>query len=230
VAGQIIVIGGTSGSGKSSTAKRWVQRSEDFWLLYGIDAFLSESFPVRFQYAGTRYDEGVSMGPADPSDPQGPLRWRFGFYGRKGLSLIHEWIATASRMGCNVVFDQLMSVDPPILQDCIWRMKGLPVLFVQLKPPLDVLRERVMTRKIDRPIPQGENTGDDPLAEMNAMLDRMRPWFYESSYANEICDLEIDTSAPNIDAVCDLIAARLAEGPGTAFSKLRDIYPRPVDL
>ena len=41
----------------------------------------------------------------------------------------------SARNGCNIILDHLMMVDPPILQDCIWRLEGLPVLFVSLRPP-----------------------------------------------------------------------------------------------
>ena len=58
-------------------------------------------------------------------------------------------------------------------------------------------------------------------------LTRLRPWFYEAVYANEISDLEIDTSVHDPESVCRLIEARLAEGPGTAFGRLRERYPRP---
>ena len=54
------------------------------------------------------------------------------------------------------------------------------------------------------------------------------PWFYEHAYANDIYDLELDTSAITPEEVCQRIDARLAEGPGAAFARLRGIYPDPT--
>jgi hypothetical protein len=57
-------------------------------------------------------------------------------------------------------------------------------------------------------------------------LDRLRPWFYDATYANDCCDLEIDTVQYKPDAVCDLIGKRLKSGPATAFEQLRSRHPR----
>jgi chloramphenicol 3-O-phosphotransferase len=87
--------------------------------------------------------------------PGGPLRWSFGDNGERAFRTLHEWVAAASRQGCNIILDHLMMVDPPVLQDAIWRMKDLPVLFVALKPPYEVLEQRVATRKM------GNKTSND---------------------------------------------------------------------
>lgn len=55
---------------------------------------------------------------------------------------------------------------------------------------------------------------------MNDRLARLKPWFYEEVYRNDIADLEIDTARHGVDDVCALIEARLAEGPGTACAEL----------
>jgi hypothetical protein len=67
--------------------------------------------------------------------------------------------------------------------------------------------------------------GDDPVKRIIDRLDRLRPWFYDAVYANDVTDLEIDTQAHGPEAVCDLIAGRLAAGPGKAFDALRVRYP-----
>ena len=79
-----------------------------------------------------------------------------------------------------------------------------------------------MTKKM--PI---ELLGDDAIRKMVDRLARLRPWFYESVYANEISDLEIDTSVHGPEAVCAMIEERLAQGPGTALEELRQRWPRP---
>jgi hypothetical protein len=90
-----------------------------------------------------------------------------------------------------------------------------------LKPAYDVLLDRVAQRTIDKRLPAAEIYGDEGLRRAVEKLDRLRPWFYESVYANGACDLEIDTVRHSPEQVCDLIEQRLAEGPGTSFDALR---------
>jgi chloramphenicol 3-O-phosphotransferase len=225
LAGQIIIVSGTSGAGKSTTCELLAARSDDFWLLYGIDHFLSRTFPARFGHHGSRAREGYYSHPVDPGDPDGTLRWSFGEKGWRAIRAFHEWVAAASREGCNIVVDHLMMTDPPVLQDCIWRLEGLPVLFVSLKPPSAVLSERIAGRTIGAKAPAAQIFGDNGIRRTAEMLNRLSPWFCEVVYANDCSDLEIDTAEHHPGEVCDLIERRLAEGPGVAFSRLRERWP-----
>lgn len=225
MAGQIIIVSGTSGSGKSTTCELLAKRSDDFWLLYGIDHFMAGTFPAKFGHHGPRSREGVYAHPVDPNDPEGPLRWSFGPHGTQAFATLHEWVAAASRQGCNIILDHLMMLDPPVIQDAIWRLQGLPVLFVSLKPPFDVLMERVANRTMDKKMPT-DLLGEDTVRQIVRRLDRLRPWFYQAVYANDLYDLEIDTVQHDPEAVCALIEQRLTQGPGTAFDALRARYPR----
>jgi chloramphenicol 3-O-phosphotransferase len=224
--GQIVIINGTSGSGKSTTAERFQQRAQDYWLLYGIDHFLAGTQPAQFGHHGPKSREGIHAEPADPADPDGPLKWTLGPKGIQAFATLHEWIAAASRQGCNIVFDHLLMTGTPVLADCAWRLAGLPALLVTLKPPFEVLERRVAERQMDKKLPV-DLLGEDAARKIVDRLTRLRPWFYESVYANDIADLTIDTDEHGPDAVCDMIEARLAEGPGTAFDRLRARYPKP---
>lgn len=229
MAGQIIIVSGTSGAGKSTACELFARRSEDFWLLYGIDHFLAATFPLKFGHHGPRSQEGVHATPVDESDPDSSLRWHFGDLGNRAFGVFHEWIAAASREGCNIIVDHLMLTDPPLLQDCIWRLQGLPVLFVSLKPPYEALKERVATRRLESKSPASQYSAPGMADRARQRLDRLRPWFYEAVYANDIYDLEIDTVRCGPEEVCDAIERRLAEGPGTAFDALRTRYPKPPE-
>jgi chloramphenicol 3-O-phosphotransferase len=224
--GQIVILNGTSGSGKSTACELFQQRADDYWLLYGIDHFLAGTQPAKYGHHGPRSREGIHAEPADPADPDGPLRWTIGEKGMQGFATLHDWIAAASRNGCNIVFDHLLMSGTPVLEDCIWRLEGLPVLLVTLKPPFEVLERRVAERQMDKKLPV-DLLGEDAARKIIDRLTRLRPWFYESVYANDICDLEIDTSVHDPEAVCRMIEARLAVGPGTAFERLRAKYSRP---
>ena len=149
----------------------------------------------------------------------------------KALEAMHAMVAAASRAGQNMVVDHLMFLDPPVLQDCIWRMEDVPVLFVNLRPSREVLEKRVKERQIDViPLPIQEAmaaAGPDIISALGEQLSQAVPWFYEHAYANDIYDLELDSSSMSIEDVCERIEARLAEGPGTAFAQLRKRHPRP---
>ena len=229
MAGQIIIVNGTSGSGKSTTCKLFAKRSEDFWLLHGIDHFLGSSFPRKFGHHGELCEEGISAKAINQDNPQGPLRWFLGEWGKKGFQTFHEWIAAASRSGCNIIVDHLMMTDPPVLQDCIWRLQGLPVLLVTLKPPYEALLERIAQREIGNRF-SNSNYSSAQVQQSKQRLERLRPWFYEAVYANSCCDLEIDTTQHEPDAVCERIERCLQQSEGTAFAELRLRYPQTKSI
>ena len=76
--GQIVIVNGTSGSGKSTTCELLAKQSSDFWLLYGIDHFLAGTLPAQFGHHGPRCREGIYAHPVDEQNPNGPLRWSLG--------------------------------------------------------------------------------------------------------------------------------------------------------
>ncbi len=220
MSGQIVIVNGTSGSGKSTACRLFQQRAQDYWLSYGIDDFLANTLPARYGHHGPLATEGIQAVPVDPAAPDGPLRWTFGPYGVRAFEILHEWIATAARAGANIIVDHLLMTDTPVFADCVRRLDGLPVLLVTLKPPFEVLERRVAERQMDKKLPV-EILGADAARRIVDRLTRLRPWFYESVYANDLADLTVDTAEHGPDEVCDLITARLAEGPGTAFARLR---------
>ncbi len=181
--------------------------------------------PPRYGHHGQLAREGIYAHPIDASKPDGPLRWSFGPRGEQALHTFHEWIAAASREGCNIVVDHLTMIDPPVLQDAIWRMQGLPVLFVLLKPPFEVLEQRVATRTMGGK--SSSALSGERMQIVRDRLDRLRPWFYDAAYVNLCCDLLIDTEQHAPGAVCQLIEDRLRAGPGVAFEQLRGRFSRP---
>ena len=216
--GQIVLISGTSGSGKTTTCAQFARRAEEPWLTFGMDLLVGTLFPAKYTMFGAKKDEGYYP------DAYGPMCM-------KALAAMHAMIAAAAQTGQNMVVDHLMFVDPPVLQDAIWRMADVPVLFVNLKPSRDVLEARVTKRQIDFiPPPISEAmaaAGPDIIKALGDQLSAVGPWFYEHAYANDIYDLELDTSAMSTDEVCGAIEARLTTGPGTAFAELRRKYARP---
>jgi chloramphenicol 3-O-phosphotransferase len=218
MSGQIVLINGTSGSGKTTTCATFARRAVEPYLMFGMDLLVGTLVPARYTMFGTMKEQGYQP------TAYGPVCM-------KALSAMHAMVAAASRSGQNMVVDHLTFLDPPVLQDAIWRMADVPVLFVNLKPSREVLEERVRGRVITvipEPIQEAmAAAGPEILKALGDELSAATPWFYEHAYANEICDLELDSSAMTPDEVCEHIEARLRDGPGTAFAKLRELHPRP---
>src|SRR5439155_11012494 len=205
MAGQIVVISGTSGAGKTTTCQAFARCADQPYLMLGMDLLLGSMIPGKYTIFGEQKDEGYyGLG-------WGPVGW-------KAIEAMHEMIAGAALSGQNMVVDHLMFIDPPILQDCIWRLADLPVLFVNLRPSRDVLERRVTERKIELPPQMVEAVGGpDGVRKLGELLSQMTPWYYEHAYQNGCFDLELDSEALSPDQLCEQIEARLGQGPGTAF-------------
>jgi chloramphenicol 3-O-phosphotransferase len=216
--GQIVIVSGTTGAGKTTTCGAFARRAEKAYLMLGMDLLVGSMFPGKYTLFGAKKDEGYG------GDTFGPMA-------RRAIEAMHEMIAAASRAGQNMVIDHSLFLDPPLLQDCIWRMADVPVLFVNLKPSREVLKRRISERKIELPPPMLEAVGGpEGVKRLAVKLVAMTPWFYEHVYQNDIYDLELDSSRLSPDEVCEKIEARLAQAPGMAFEKLRQRYLRPSGI
>lgn len=120
-------------------------------------------------------------------------------------------VAAHARLGLNVVVDaghhDAYSVPRGILPDCARRLADLPVLFVGVRCPLDV----VMARR-------RATWGTDPAD--GSVPAPVRLW-QQAVHEPGIYDLEVDTSALTPDECAEAIRRRLAEGPApSAFHRL----------
>jgi chloramphenicol 3-O-phosphotransferase len=215
--GQIVLISGTSGAGKTTSCNTFARRSAEPYLNLGMDLLVGNMFPAKFTIFGSEKDRGYG------GDLFGPMALA-------AISAMHEMIAAASRIGQCMIVDHFLFLDPPFLQDCIWRMRDVPVLFVNLKPSRAVLERRITERKIELPPPMVEAAGGpEAVKALGEKLAAITPWFYEKAYANDCYDLELDSEQLGPDEICQAIEMRLAEGPGIAFAKLRKIYAKPFE-
>ena len=214
--GQIIIVNGTSGAGKSTTCSTFARRADTPYLMFGMDLLVSTCFPAKYTLFGDKKDEGYNV------TSYGPMA-------RRAIEAMNGMIAGAAHAGQNMIVDHFMFLDPPFLQDCIWRLVDVPVLLVNLKPSHAVLAKRHSERTFELPAPIVEAAGGaDAVKLINEALASTMPWFYERAYANDCVDLELDSGVLSADEVCERIQARLKEGPGTAFDKLRRKYPKQI--
>src|SRR5579864_2914217 len=129
--GQIIIMNGTPRSGKSSIVAVIQETYEGVWMNLGVDRFM--------QMTPKRYQPGMGLRPGGEGqhlEPLIPLLYQ----------ALYESIAAHSRAGLNVVADvghhDAYAVPRRILPECARILRGLPVLFVGVRCPIDVIMER----------------------------------------------------------------------------------------
>ena len=120
---------------------------------------------------------------------------------------MYESIAAHSRLGLNVVVDvghhDAYAVPRGILPDCARRLEGLPVLFVGVRCPVEVIMERRRA------------TGWDPNSTAEARL------WQQEVHDPGIYDLEVDTSELSPGECAAVIRQHLETGEApTAFRRL----------
>lgn len=196
-AGQIVILNGTPRSGKSSIAAVIQQTFEGVWMNLGVDRYM--------QMTPARYQPGIGLRPGGERPDLEPLVVAL-------YRALYESIAAHSRLGLNVVVDvghhDAYSEPRGILSRCAGQLRGLPVLFVGVRCPLEVVMER-------RRATWGAGAADD-----GSIPRPVRLW-QEAVHDPGIYDLEVDTSALSAEACAELIRQRLASDiPPSAFQRI----------
>jgi len=224
--GQLIILAGTTGSGKSTTCGEFVTAADDLWLHFGMDTFFSTLVPRQYLHTGPRNSEGLHMVLDDPTQPDGPMHFELGKEGPGMVRAMHEMVAAAVRAGQRVIMDAMMLTDPPFLQDCLVRMQGLPILFVVLRPSEDLLDQR-LEQRIDGYIAAGyppelcKHASHEMKMGRNSMTRQV--------FSHDCYDLTIDSGALAPQQVVERIMTRLKEGPGEAFATLAQRFDLSID-
>ncbi|TPM42050.1 chloramphenicol phosphotransferase [Mesorhizobium sp. B2-3-4] len=201
MAGQIIILNGAPRSGKSSIV-RAIQDSFDApWMNLGVDSYEQITPP--------RYRPGIGLRPGGERPDLEDFVPRF-------YAALYDSIAAHSRSGLNVVVDvghhDAYSKPLSILADCARRLAGLPVLFVGVRCPIEVIMERRAASEPGRgyvTAPPG-----DPVPSP------VHLW-QEEVHKPGIYDLEVDTSLLSPQDCAGAIQQRLAGAPEpSAFQTL----------
>lgn len=192
--GQIVILNGAPRAGKSSIVRAIQETYDGPWMNLGVDIHARAITPQRYQ-------PGVGLRPGEPDHPAAP--WVAPFY-----AALYDSIAAHSRAGLNVAVD-VGHHDARILSDCARRLSALPVLFVGVRCPIEVVMER------RNAAPSGYATGppeDPPPPVLRWQREVHVPGIY---------DLEVDTAALSPEACADAIRRRLDDAaPATAFAEL----------
>jgi chloramphenicol 3-O phosphotransferase len=195
--GQIVILNGTPRSGKSSMATVIQNTFDGIWMNLGVDRFM--------QMTPRHYQPGIGLRPGGERPDLEPLVVIL-------YRAMYESIATHSRLGLNVVVDvghhDAYSAPLGILPNCARQLHGLPVLFVGVRCPLEVIMER---RRATWPA----NTPDG-----GSVPEPVRLW-QQAVHEPGIYDLEIDTSLLTPEQCAEVIRQHLKNGPPpSSFQRL----------
>jgi chloramphenicol 3-O phosphotransferase len=138
--GRIIVLNGTSSSGKTSLVKALQKVLEEPYLDAGLDKFIW-ILPGRY-LDRPLWDDVLG------------LATEAGEMGHRLVSGMHQAIAALSDAGLNVVADHVL-VEPAWVQECAALFAERPAYLVGVRCPLEVLIEREKARN-DRTLGQAE--------------------------------------------------------------------------
>jgi chloramphenicol 3-O phosphotransferase len=200
--GQIVVLNGAPRSGKSSIVAVIQETFPGPWMNLGNDSFIRHVTP-------RRYRPGVGLRPGERGHHVEPLVPAL-------FAAMYESIAAHSRLGLNVVADvgHHDSYGRDILVDSARRLAGLPVLFVGVGCPIEVVMER---RNAGQPGREGQYAIG---SEAEPIPRPVRRWQREVHIPG-IYDLEVDTSLLTPEECAEAIRRRLEDGPpASAFRRL----------
>jgi chloramphenicol 3-O phosphotransferase len=151
--GTIIVLNGTSSSGKTSIARALQDLFEVPYLDAGLDRFLW-MLPRRY-LDRPLWDEVLGL-----ASEAGPT-------GHRLVAGMHQALVSLARTGNNVVADHVL-VEPLWLRECAGLLAGLPAYLVGVRCPLEVLEQRERARR-DRTL--GQAAAQFPLVHAHGIYD-----------------------------------------------------------
>jgi len=186
---RVVILNGASSSGKTTMATAFRdQRAAvgDFWLLMGIDDFLSKT-PMEWKSAGPGLGPFATDGVRFETTPQGPVV-RVGRVGRQILRAYQAGVAAAAHVGLNVIVDEVV-IDRTSWDDWSAALAGLDVVWVGITCAPDVAEARNRLR------------GDRFAGLARALTATVHQ---DASY-----DFQIDTTTQGPDEAVSQLAHRL---------------------
>ncbi len=179
MSGRVVLLHGTSSSGKTTVARAVQRLSDEPWLRLGIDAFWN-AIDERWMEHGSRAADGF-LWQEDATIVPGPV-------GQRVARGMRAAIAACARCGNDVLVDDVF-VDRGWLDDWRTELAGLDWILVGVLAPLPVLEEREHAR------------GNRISGEARAQVDVV--------HAGVEYDLTVDTSAQSPDDCASAILAAL---------------------
>jgi chloramphenicol 3-O phosphotransferase len=180
--GRVIVLNGTSSSGKTTLAKALQARLAGPWLGVGIDTVV---FALPKAYLDQPlWGEVFRYVPPEPGSAA-PFRIETGELGVRLIHGLHAMVASLAAEGHDVVVDHVL-LEPDWLPDLRRRLEGADLILVGVRCPLEVVVERERARK------------DRTLGQAAAVHDVIHRGGY---------DVEVETSLLSPAEAAEVIAA-----------------------
>jgi chloramphenicol 3-O phosphotransferase len=179
MSGKLILLHGTSSSGKTTVARAVQRLSDEPWVLLGIDAFWN-AIDERWMEHGARASEGF-VWTEDAKIVPGPVGQRLAAGMRAALSAF-------ARAENSVLVDDVF-IDPTWLDAWRAELAGLEWLLVGVFAPVEVLEERERVR------------GNRIAGEARAQVDEI--------HRGIEYDLTVDTSRQSPEDCAQAILAAL---------------------
>ena len=204
--GQIVILNGVPRSGRWSIVASIQATFDGPWMNLGVDTF-------KEHVTRKRYSPGIGLRLGGERPDLEPLIVAL-------YAAIYESIASHSRLDLNVVVDvghrHSYATPRKILADSARRLNGLPVLFVGIRCPTDVIMER------------RRNTGWDKGSSPDSVRVRVHRWQREV-HTPAIYDMEVDPSSLSPGECAEAIRRRLEDGQvPSAFQRLVAMSEKPV--
>jgi chloramphenicol 3-O phosphotransferase len=136
MSGRVVLLHGTSSSGKSTVARAVQRLSDAPWVQLGIDAFWN-AIDERWMEHGPHAAEGF-LWTEDATIVPGPV-------GQKLAAGMRAALAAFARAGNDVLVDDVF-IDPQWLEEWRSELAGIELLLVGVLAPADVLEERERAR------------------------------------------------------------------------------------
>jgi chloramphenicol 3-O phosphotransferase len=171
--GNIVLLNGTSSSGKTTTAQALQEVMETPYLHTGIDQFLIEHLPKRLVVSSDGLHPATAEGWLIVFRDEVLSQVRIGPTGYQWIAGMYRAVATLAKEGLNVIVDDVI-FDPRVLKIAVQTLPVHQVFFVGIHCPLEVAEDREEARE-DR-IKGGART------------------FFDLVHAHGIYDLEVDTA------------------------------------
>lgn len=213
--GQIIILNGAPRSGKSSIATAIQEASDEPWMNLGADRYI--------RITPEQYRPGIGLRPAGiekMEEKPFSRREKIEALVPTMYAAMYDSIAAHSRLGVNVVVDVGHHDDytspQGILYDCARRMEGLPVLFVGVRCPVEIVWERRRNTWLK----------DQRIADNTPPPYSVHRWNREV-HRPGIYDLQVDTAEMSPQECGQVILKHLKHGPQpTAFEMLAAMSAR----
>jgi chloramphenicol 3-O phosphotransferase len=205
--GRIVILNGAPRAGKSSIVRVIQDTFEGVWMNLGVDVFARGVTPKRYQPGvGLRPGPGPGKGGDNPElEALIPTLY----------AALYESIAAHSRLGLDVICEGGLhgAIHPGLLGDCARRLAGLPVVFVGVRCPIDVILQRRRESPAGRYVVSAPGEPVPPPVQL----------WQDEVHKPGIYDLEVDTSVLSPEECAERIRQRLTHGPpGTAFEQLAE--------